>query len=450
MKNLSLKLRLIFSFLIVAGAVWGASGLMAWSESREQMDEFFDTYQLMLARQLSTADWKNINPGTQKSINHLINDLDDDGEEDDEALGLAVFDTTGKMIFHDDEHGRYFQYKPGISGFTNQPLGHKHKMWRIVWIKSIDGKYTIAIGQEMEYRDEAALEMVEETFIPWGCGLIVLLIVMIALINKEFVPLKKIAQNLAERKPDDLAPLKNEHIPQEVAPLVAAMNSLFARISEMLQRERSFISDAAHELRSPLTALKVQLDVAELAADDPAMQQTALKNLSEGIERSTRLVEQMLALSKIESSPAINDDEDLNWAMLIGNAAAEQKKEAACKNIDIITAIDTSFPLTRGQSFLCSLLLRNLLDNAIRYSQNGAQIKIDLSAECLKISNNKTSIEGKHLPRLGERFFRPAGQKTNGSGLGLSIVEKIAALHNCKVAYSYYDKTFCVTITPLI
>lgn len=446
MKPLSLKLRLIFSFLFVAGAVWAASGLLAWAESREQMDEFFDSYQLMLARQLSTADWKNTNPATQKSINHIINDLNDDGEEDDEALGLAVFDANGKMIFNDNKHGRLFQYNPHASGFINQPLGRKKKLWRIVWIKSIDKQYTIAIGQEMEYRDEAALEMVEETFIPWSLGLMVLLIVMIALINREFMPLKKIAENLANRESDNLAPLKNDNIPQEVAPLVQAMNGLFARIDGMLQRERSFIADSAHELRSPLTALKVQLDVAELAGDDQKMQQTALQNLREGIERSSRLVEQMLALSKLESSGANKSEEELNWPLILDNVVLEHKEMAQLKNIAIKTDCRPPLFLQRGQGFLWSLLLRNLLDNAIRYSQEDAVINIELDCQKLKVSNDKTAIDDCHLPRLGERFFRPAGQKTTGSGLGLSIVEKIAALHNCQTVYHYEHGVFSVII----
>ena len=195
MKNLSLKLRLIISFLIIAAVVWSASGFLAWNESKEQADEFFDTYQLMLARQLSAADWQNIKPDTQKNIDDIIDDLEDDGDEEDEAIGFAVFDKQGKMIFHDNENGKYFVYNPA-SGFINQPLGRKKDMWRMVWMESSDGKYMIAVGQELEYRDEVALEMVEETFVPWVCGLAVLFLAIIILISKEFRPLKKLAYDL--------------------------------------------------------------------------------------------------------------------------------------------------------------------------------------------------------------------------------------------------------------
>ena len=410
MKKLSLKLRLMLFFLIIAGAVWAASGVSAWLESREQTDEFFDTYQLMLARQLASADWKDIKPGTQRSVDHIIDGLDDDGEEEDEALGLAVFDALGNMIFHDNENGRYFRYAPA-SGFVNQKLADDDEMWRIVWVKSTDGQYSIAVGQELDYRNDIALEMIEATFIPWICGLGILLVAIIGLISKEFLPLKKLARSLAERESDNLAPIDEQNVPKEV-----------------------------------LTALKVQLDVAELAGDDRQMQQTALVNLREGIERSSRLVEQMLALSKLDAAQTHETDEELEWGLIIGNAVQEQQAAADDKHITISTSCQKPEFLAKGQSFLWSLLLRNLLDNAIRYSDDGAVITIELDGEKLMVSNNKTSLDNQYLPRLGERFFRPAGQQARGSGLGLSIVEKIAALHKCEALYSRNGDVFRVTI----
>ena len=100
MKKLSLKIRLIISFCIASVVILGGAGVLSWFESREQIDEFFDTYQLLLARQLSTADWKNIQPTTLKKVNKIVDELDDDGEEDDEALGFAVFNQDGNIIFH--------------------------------------------------------------------------------------------------------------------------------------------------------------------------------------------------------------------------------------------------------------------------------------------------------------------------------------------------------------
>lgn len=447
MKKMSLRLRLIVSFLIVSTCVWTAAAVISWQESRDQMDEFFDTYQLLLARQLSTADWTNLTADMQKKSNRLIENIDDDGEEEDEALGFAVFNRRGEMIFNDDENGRDFIYTPEASGFVNQKIGRKKDMWRIFWLTSADKNFTIAVGQELEFRDDAALELVEETLLPWLVGLSVLLLAVIWMVSRELRPLRRIADELSERDSDNLHPLSLSGQASEILPLIKAINTQFSRIEQMLQRERGFISDSAHELRSPLTALKVQLEVALLADDDAAARHQALQKLNQGIDRSTRLVEQLLALSRLDSAAAAANDEPLDWPALVNAAVNEQLPAAEEKKINIKTSTDGSAPTTCGQPLLWALLLRNLLDNAVRYSPEEAQISIELKDETLSVTNSNTVVAAEYLPRLKERFFRPAGQKSTGSGLGLSIVERIAELHRCRVALTNDDGNFRVTIS---
>lgn len=449
MKKLSLKLRLIISFFLAASVIWVSAGIISWHESREQTDEFFDTYQLLLARQLAGAGWESASSKTQDKVNRIIDDLDDDGEEEDEALGLAVFDQNGKMVFNDGENGKYFPYMPGISGFVNQPIGHKGKIWRLVWVPSADKKFNIAVGQELKYRKEAALELVEETLLPWLAGLAVLLLATVWLVSRELKPLKDIAKDLSSRSANDLTPLKNDNILQEIQPLVKALNQLFVRIEEMFKRERSFISDSAHELRSPLTALKVQLEVAQLAGDDKKVRDTALNNLNLGIERSARLVEQLLALSRLEASVnnSTLDGERLDWQELIAQAVAEQEKAAREKYISIHIQDAGSYPAEKGEPLLWMLLLRNLLDNAVRYSPPGAEIKLNTSQKQLSVYNSGIKANPADIKRLGERFFRPPGQSVSGSGLGLSIVGKIAAIHGCKAEYANCEDGFMATIS---
>lgn len=447
MKKISLRLRLIISFLIVSTCVWTAAAVISWQESRDQMDEFFDTYQLLLARQLSTADWTNLTADMQKKSNRLIENVDDDGEEEDEALGFAVFNRRGEMIFNDDENGRDFIYTPEASGFVNQKIGRKKDMWRIFWLTSADKNFTIAVGQELEFRDDAALELVEETLLPWLVGLSVLLLAVIWMVSRELRPLRRIADELSERDSDNLHPLSLSGQASEILPLIKAINTQFSRIEQMLQRERGFISDSAHELRSPLTALKVQLEVAQLADDDAAARHQALQKLNQGIDRSTRLVEQLLALSRLDSAAAAANDEPLDWPALVNAAVNEQLPAAEEKKINIKTSTDGSAPTTCGQPLLWALLLRNLLDNAVRYSPEEAQISIELKDETLSVTNSNTVVAAEYLPRLKERFFRPAGQKSTGSGLGLSIVERIAELHRCRVALTNDDGNFRVTVS---
>lgn len=447
MKKASLKLRLIVFFGIISTVVWSMAALLSWYESREQLDEFFDTYQLMLARQFAAADWSNAGNSEAKKINRIIENLDDDGEEDDEALGFAVFDKDGKMVFHDGENGSRFPYIRGASGFGNHKIGKKHKLWRIVCLPSADGQYLIAVGQEEEFRVEAALDLIEETLLPWALGLGLILLCTVWMVHRELKPLKEIAADLENRSADDFSPLGGSNVPAELLPLIVSGNRLFARTGQMLQNERDFIADSAHELRSPLTALKVQLEVAELSLDDKNALHKAFKQLKSGIDRSSRLVEQLLALSRLNRSGSMDGNfEILDWKNIIARAVEEQAETADRKQITISLSREDKIFLTSGNSFLWSLLLRNLLDNAIRYSSEGASVNIELTARALVVSNTGVNVENTVLKNLGQRFFRPAGQKETGSGLGLSIVEKIASLHGCRSEYRCENGVFTVEI----
>ncbi|MFV0626653.1 MAG: histidine kinase dimerization/phospho-acceptor domain-containing protein [Alphaproteobacteria bacterium] len=446
MKKLSLHLRLALSFLCLTILVWLASAVLSWHETKEQMDEFFDTYQLSLAKQLASADWSDISPETQKKTNQLIKNLDDDGEEEDEALGFAVFSKKGEMIFNDGENGMNFHFSP-VSGFDNQHIGHKKKnLWRMLWIETIDKKFYIVVGQELDFRQEASLEMVFQSLTPWSIGLLILILLSLGVIYQELKPIKSITKNLSQRNANDFSEITMENVPNEISPLIKAINTLFIRIDKMLKKERSFISDAAHELRSPLAALKIQLEVALLAEDDKKMRLHAFEKLSEGIERSSHLVEQLLALSKVEAKEKeIIELEKIEWKKVIQSLVEEYNSKIKTKNLKININISEKSPIEFGNPLLCTLLFRNLLDNAIRYCPSNSEILIDINETRILIENI-AHLEEKNIDKLGERFYRPAGQTENGSGLGLSIVSKISEIHNVLLKYEYKNDKFCIKL----
>ncbi len=448
MKKLSLQLRLIFFFIIISGSIFLLTGAFSWYEGKEKIDEFFDTYQVVMARKLASLDWNNLNPENQQKINYLIENIDDDGEEDDDALGFAVFSRQGERIFSDNNEGEYFRFNNYTSGFENQKIGKKNEPWRIFWIESIDKNYIIAIGQELDFRDDAAFDLVEETILPWLIGLSILLLVYIWMISREFRPLKKLAHELRHRSAQDLSPIENNNMPEEIKPLTNALNNLFIKIQETFNRERSFIADSAHELRSPLTALKVQAEIVELAADDEEMRKNALDKLNQGINRASRLIEQLLELTRLEAykDKSQQEKQELNWQEIITQVIAEQQKSIQEKNITVETDIKHSFGVNQGFPLLCSLMIRNLVDNAVKYSPEKALVRIKMQKDSIQIYNSGVKVEEKFIPRLKERFFRPSGQSQAGSGLGLSIVNRIARLHQCEVNLENVDDGFLVSI----
>lgn len=446
MKKLSLRIRLIIYFMAISCIIWLIAGFVSWKETRDKIDEFFDTYQMVLARQLATADWENLIPNSQKITNATIKNIHN-AEDEDEAIGFAVFDANGKMVFHDDENGKNFKFDAVIGGFVNQKI-EDDETWRFVRLKSADNNYTITVGQELEYRNDVAWDMVEEFIMPWVAGLFVLLVMIVAIISRELWPLKTLSENLNNRLSGDVSPLSKEGIPQEVTPLIEAMNRLLKQVESMIRRERSFIADSAHELRTPLTALKIQLEVAQMCGDDEKTRNEALDKLQQGIERAARLVEQLLALSKVEttlSSSQVNNA-IVDWEKVVKEVVGEYERDARDKNILVSCDVCGSGPVIEGNQLLCSLMLRNLLDNAIKYSPMAAKVNILVKNGCLEVINSDTKIDEQNIIHLNERFFRPSGQSVSGSGLGLSIVESIAKVYKCNMSFGNISTGFRVVV----
>lgn len=449
-QSLSLGLRLTIMFLGASALVWLASGVMSWRESREQLDEFFDSYQLLLAHQLAAADWQGFTSKDEGKIRSPLDRLDEDGasdgEADEEALAFAVFNNQGQLVFSDGDEGRGLPFDPETVGFVNRKL-NKSRDWRLVWITSSDGLFKVVVGQRREYRSEAALDLTAQTLTPWLAGLLVLTVATIWMVSRELKPLRGITGDLAAKAADDLTPLKLQNLPSEVAPLGLALNRVFERLKTLLVRERAFVSDAAHELRTPLTALRVQAEVAQLSHDDPPVLKEALGNLITGIDRTTRLVEQLLALSRLDGGAAVSEPVEIDWPKLIQETIIETE---TAKRLTVNLTQRGRPMILKGRPILLGLMLRNLLDNARRYSPEGAVIDITAEEKSLTVTNSGVTVEAAHLRRLGERFFRPPGQAAGGSGLGLSIVGRVAELHSLKVEYiNHPPGSFSAVIKPV-
>ena len=265
-QRLSLKLRLTLLFLALSLTAWFAASLVAWQQTTHKLDKLFDTQQMLFAKRLLTMDLDEIRaPERMREIPKKVKH----GRLDDDALAFAIYSVEGKMLLNDGENGRDIPYHYRRDGFANGQLQDDNDEWRFLWLTSPDGKYRVVVGQEWEYRQDMALDVVSSQLTPWLVALPVMLLLLVLLLSRELRPLKKLAQTLRSRSPDATDALVLQGVPTEVRPLLDALNHLFARTQEMMTRERRFTSDAAHELRSPLAALKVQTDVAQLSQDDP-------------------------------------------------------------------------------------------------------------------------------------------------------------------------------------
>lgn len=436
--HFSLRRKLILLFAALALITWTIASSIAWQETRHKINEVFDTQQMLFAKRLTTAglsdqllDRKNPPLPDNK---HLV-DKGHRGHTDADALTFAIFDRQGNMLLNDGERGKGIRFNSDAHGFINAELKDADDSWRMLWLTSPDGRYRIAVGQEYDYRSDMAWDMVSGQLLPWLASLPLLMVAMVVMLSIELRPLRRVADDLRHRAADESRPISTDKVPGEVLPLVQSLNALFARTQEMLVRERRFTSDAAHELRSPLAALRVQTEVVQLAGDDMAVRLRAVENLTTSIDRSTRLVDQLLTLSRLESFAALDDLSTIDWVSLATQALIEQDASAHRRGVELVLDQQDIPASIRGEPLLLSLMLRNILDNAIRYSPSGSQVFMTLNRSGLMVKNSGPALTVEHLQRLGERFYRPPGQEQIGSGLGISIVLRIAQLHGIQVSY---------------
>jgi two-component system sensor histidine kinase QseC len=249
-------------------------------------------------------------------------------------------------------------------------------------------------------------------------------------VRRAVAPLRELDRQLAKRQPQDLSPVRLPGAPSELEPALEALNGLLERIEALMAAERRFTADAAHELRTPIAAIRTQAQVA-LGEGDPDARHHALLATLQGCDRAGHLVQQLLTLSRLEggAAPAMAD---LDLRGVARTVLAELAPQALRRGQSIELEADAACQV-RGNEVLLAVLLRNLVDNASRYSPDGARVAVKLRAATdavtLWVEDSGPGLAEADCQRLGERFFRVLGSEQPGSGLGWSIVRRIAAVH---------------------
>ncbi len=285
----------------------------------------------------------------------------------------------------------------------------------------------------LELRNELAGKITFTLLFPLLLTLPLLAAVLWWVVAVSLRPLVKLTQAVASRQPDNLAPL-SVAVPREVIPLIERLNHLFARTGKLIENERRFTADAAHELRTPMAAIKAQVQVAQ-GASDPLERQHALDNAIQGCNRATHLIGQLLTLARLESA-----DIAALQVCSLRVLAAEVMAELAPKALESgvrLELLDGENISVKGLPALLQVMLRNLLDNAVRYSPAGTQVVVAIGRRqgkpCLSVSDDGVGLPEEELAKVSQRFYRPLGTAASGSGLGLSIVQRIAAIHQAEV-----------------
>lgn len=426
----SLHRRLLVLVSIATVAILALAGWLSYRQARHEVQELMDNQMSRLAALVLVQ--------AQQGHDHLAGlpaDLARLRGQHPSRNGLTVEFQIGRS-----SDGTVLVRSPGapvasISG----PLGfsmieHKDQLWRSLTLESDDRSLRIQVSQSIARRNNEALEIAVKTVQPLGVIFPLLLLAIYFSVRRGLKPLDDLTAEVLHRSPENLSPLAGRAAPREALPLVAAINRLLFRLSGSLENERRFTADAAHELRTPLAAARVQTQVA-LLTTDADKRNHALGQTLAGLDRATRLVEQMLRLARLDPLGALPNTAPVDLAELVRDVIAGARD--ASSRCEIESEIGEDVTAIAGDRDLLQIALRNLVDNAVRYSPPGSRVSVALrsvdGAPVVSVCDNGPGVSEAELPRLTERFYRSAEAVAEGSGLGLTIVHRIAELHGARL-----------------
>ena len=435
----SLQARLLALLLSLVTIVWLGAAVLTWTDAQHELDELLDGHLAQAAALLV--------------VQQARADGHDDGTDDDGGLADApsLHKYAPKVAFQVFHEGRLMMRSANAGttplstltrGFSTVRLQDK-KPWRVFATRGGESDVQVFVGEQTDTRDDILWAVLQGVLLPLLLALPLLALLLWWAVRHGLAPLRQLSQALGRRQPHALEPVVLKDVPTEIQPLVQALNGLFERIDAMVASERRFTADAAHELRTPIAAIRAQAQVALGAGNDTTQRDHALQFTLAGCDRATRLVEQLLTLSRLEATANPGAALPLNTAIDLSAltrrtcadlapAALSRQQELALDAPDVCLVI--------GDETLLGVLVRNLIDNALRYSPAGATVQVSVASRAgqteLQVSDSGPGMTEAEIARLGERFYRVLGNEQPGSGLGWSIIRRISAVLGVRIRVS--------------
>ncbi len=448
-RPMSLSQRLMLLLGMVSLLYWIAIAGLTTSNNVEQLNELYDVHLARSAKaflQLIDPDPEAV-PGplvvlSSADIEQLLvgdaNAAVDAGDANTQAL---------KRLQH-GTHLRYQLWRLGgalLARSNNAPLqvittqrGYSDsndaqgQAWRHYSFDDAVHRVKVIVSEPHAFRQELVRHLVIDAATPLVLGLPVLLLLLWLSIQRGLLPLAQLQREITRRQADNLQLLGTQRTPRELRPIVHALNALLQRVGQTLEQERRFTDDAAHQLRTPLAAIQAQL-YALRRIDDAGQRNRASDQLQASVARAIRLVNQMLALARLDPEQPQTNFTAVALEDITQTVCAELAATALAREQTLELVAQPSLPRVRGNADMLSMLLSNLVDNAIHYTPRGGQIRVQLASDAagvrLLVSDNGPGIASHERPRVLERFYRVTAQSEPGTGLGLAICQRIAELH---------------------
>jgi two-component system OmpR family sensor kinase/two-component system sensor histidine kinase QseC len=412
----SIRARLLLALLVLVATASLVAVALTYQRTLAETSALFD-YQL---RQMA------LSLRNQVSIAPRIELPPQPGDSD---FIIQIFDPFGTSVYRS---------RPGLPIIQRAIVGYENlrldgQVWRVYGLQTNDG--LIEIAQPLRVREALARGAALRIGIPLLLLIPVLFVAIVWIVGGSLRPLQRAAAEVQQRDQHSLKPLTDSALPDEIRPLISELNRLLSRLDAAFAAQRAFVADAAHELRSPLTAVRLQLQLLDRAPDEPSRLDARAK-LGAAVERAQHLIEQLLTLARNEPRGVSEEAKLLPLEAPVSNAIADCHALAVTRGIDLSLQAEPNV-CVRGQAEAVRMLARNLVDNAVRYTPPGGRVQVRIREQphgpLLEVSDTGPGIPAEDRERAFDRFYRRENSLEGGSGLGLAIVKAIAERHGARV-----------------
>ncbi len=437
----SIRLRLSLGLTLVIVVIWTLVVAVTYYGAKREVRALFDT-QLEQSARVAARTLLGV-PSTDQTGDVVApkNSVEEQEVRDQyqKNLVVQVWNEDGELVLH-SKNAPLFPLADTAIGFTDAFFDGE--AWRTYSFVDESHGLTIRAGEPYRPRNYLTQHVIVQTLFPIVLGLPVITLLIWIAVGRGLIPLRRLTSQVHERDPENLIRIHAPYAPEEVTPLVEELNILLERLEQKIDKERRFIGDAAHELRTPLAGLRAHAEVA-LGARDATERRRALSNIVEGVDRASHLVNQLLTLSRLDESAMVTD-QVVDVGETLRAVLDDLRASADDKSIALVFRADTGerFPIL-GNAEAIHILLRNLVDNAIRYGPADSEVSLALSQQQnnwrITITDQGSGIPTDDQNKVFDRFHRRNKADTYGTGLGLSIVKSVVDLHQGKISMQPRD-----------
>lgn len=429
----SIRGRLLGLLLLALAGMWLAIAFLTYRDTHHGIDTLLDAHLRQAARLLVTQAGHELDEG--RDVEEVKLEEDDEPSPYRTAVAFQVRRADGGTLLLRSANAPNAPLAGATKGFSDSVTGGTH--WRVYTAFDEEHELLFHVAENHATREAIARKVAWRTLAPLLVALPVFGMLVWWVVGRSLRPLDRLGDELAARSPTDLRPVQGGPMPLELVGLVDRLDALLQRIRDSLDSERRFTSHAAHELRTPVAAMRAQTEVA-LGTNDESVRDAALRQSLQACDRMSRLVTQLLVLARADDPAALPARSpcrmDVLAEQVLADVASDEMADGVNLSLDAPTAVGVE-----GDTALLEALIRNLTENAVRHGGAGANVRVAVTARdgraLLTVEDDGPGVSPEVLDQLGRRFFRGPETRVTGTGLGLSIVLRIAELHGGSVRF---------------